>query len=302
MSCPHTLNALFNATARGLRKVRRSRRFDRTKPTKRMWGEVRGYWSGGIDALFEYLDDSGGFDTIQRHTQLAAVSGAIEKSLSDADRAMLAELLSQFGYFDDVQARAEVIIAATSFPTFEEAAKFALAQLGITAADFALRNEAVKEVLLSRIDAAVFATRHHIDRAMDTIVTQFHELGRNPHDPRFIRELRKDLGVETDWEAQRFAVTETGISSQVAQAETYRRSGVETKVWNVLGRNTRPSHAALAGVEIGIDEQFDVGGYPADRPCDPSLSPGELINCQCWLTPGVDDDFEVDPGNVWEGE
>jgi hypothetical protein len=44
------------------------------------------------------------------------------------------------------------------------------------------------------------------------------------------------------------------------------------------------------------------GPFAADHPLDPRLPAHELVNCHCWLSPVVDDDFEIDPGHVWEGQ
>lgn len=303
MSCPVHLVQFFNATARGLRKVRRSRRFDRVRAARALNRRVREYWHSGLDALFEYLSSDGRWDMIQRHCQLHGTgAGEVEKALSDADRQFLMEMMAGFGYYSDVADQAKAIIEATSIPTFEAAATFALRQLGIASADFELRNERIRDLLMERKSAAIFATRNEAQTAIERVLANFYELGRNPYNQNFLGELRKELGYKADWEAKRFSLTETGIAAELAQAETYRRNGVVRKQWNILGRNTRPTHEALDGVQVGIDEKFDVGGYEADHPLDPSLPPEELVNCHCWLSPVIDDDYQIDPSRIWEGE
>jgi hypothetical protein len=291
---------MFNATARCLRKVGRSRRFDRVRASKPLYVRVDGYWQDGLDALWAYMAQGERWEKLQRHTRLAEKS--VSKALSDADRKLLMDLLSSYTYFDDVETVAAAIVKATRFDTFEDAAKFALGQLGVKAADFELRNERIREFLESRKSAEVMATRHHLDQVFETIVNNFYELGRNPFDKEFLEQLRKDLGYTSTYEAKRFALTETGIASELAQVETYRRNGVVRKQWNILGDNTRPTHAVLDGVQVEIDEKFDVGGYAADHPLDPTLPAAELVNCHCWLSPVVDDDYQIDPSRIWEGE
>ncbi len=300
MSCPHHIAGMFNATARCLRKVRRARRFDRVRASKPLYIRVNDYWQDGLDALWAYMAQGERWEKLQRHTRLAAKT--ITKALSDADRKLLMDLLSGYRYFDDVETIAAAIVKATRFDTFEAAAKFALGQLGIQAADFELRNERIRDFLESRKSAEVMATRNHVDQVFETIMTNFYELGRNPFDKEFLEQLRKDLGYTSTYEAKRFALTETGIASELAQVETFRRNGVVRKQWNILGDNTRPTHAVLDGVQVEIDEKFDVGGYAADRPLDPTLPSGELVNCHCWLSPVVDDDFQIDPSRIWEGQ
>jgi hypothetical protein len=301
VTCPVHLVQFFNSTAAFLRKVNRSRWFDRARAARPLGRRVREYWHGGLDALFEFLSADDRWDKIQRHCQLQGAS-AIEKALTDADRRFIAELLANYGYYSDANAQAQAIIEATSIPTFEEAATFALRQLGIASADFELRNERVRDMLLERKSAAVFASRNEAQTAIDTVLENFYALGRNPYNQEFLGQLRKQLGYKADWEAKRFALTETGIAAELAQVETYRRNGIMRKQWNILGQNTRPSHEALSGVQVGINEKFDVGGFEADHPLDPSLPPSELVNCHCWLSPVIDDDYQIDPSQIWEGQ
>jgi hypothetical protein len=40
-------------------------------------------------------------------------------------------------------------------------------------------------------------------------------------------------------------------------------------------------YEGLDGQTVGLHESFDVGGYAADHPGDPSLPPSESIQCRC---------------------
>jgi hypothetical protein len=295
----------YSAFATVIRRVNQPRRFNRTAALIPLKKEVVSYWSDGLDALFAFLSLHEGWKKIQRHIQLEVAADSfarsLRKAMTDSDKTFIANLLTNFDFFGDVDKQAKTIVEGTSFDTFNEAAKFALQQIGVGAPDFELKNEQIREKLLDRTSAAVFATRNHIDSVFDTIVNQFYDLGRNPYNADFIQQLRGDLDVKTDWQAQRFALTETGIASEVAQVETYRRNGVENKRWNVTGQDTREDHADLSGAVIGIADAFDCGGYSADHPLDPSLPADELVNCHCWISPIVSDDFEIDPDQIWEG-
>ncbi len=294
----------FNAVARCLRKVSRSKRFDRAKAARPLDKRMRECWRDATAALFEYLTETEAWDKIQAHVRLdlAADEATVEKALKDSDKKLIAELLAKFGGGADIEQAAAAIVQATSVDTFEQAARHALGQLGIKAADFELRNERILDLLGQRENAAIFASRNEIAGAMDTIIQNFYELGRNPYDARFIADLKKDLGYKADYQAKRFALTETGIAAELAQAETYRRNGVGRKQWNILGVNTRPTHAELSGVQVAIDETFNVGGFDADHPLDPNLPAEELVNCHCWLSPVVDDEYTIDPSRIWEGQ
>ena len=297
-----SLLAAYNDLGRAIRKGNAPRRFDRAVAMQPLLEDVSVYWGDGIDALFSYLSKHEGWDKIQRHVQSDLADRKFEKALKPEDKQFVASLLANFSYFDNVDKEAQTIISGTSVDTFESAAKFALGQIGVGSPDFELKNDAIREKLLSRSDAAIFATRSHIDSVFGTIVDQFYELGEHPYSSDFVQQLRSDLGVKTEFEAKRFALTETGIASELAQVETYRRNGVQEKRWNITGVNTRPTHADLSGAEIGIADKFDVGGSAADHPLDPTLPPEELVNCHCWISPVVSDDFQLDPSNIWEGE
>jgi len=57
------------------------------------------------------------------------------------------------------------------------------------------------------------------------------------------------------------------------------------KEWSAVrdGR-TRPTHSAVSGTKIKLDEKFSVGGYAAEGPYDPNLPAEEVICCRCLLT------------------
>ena len=301
-------SAILTGTARLLRRVRRARRFDRVRASRKLYREVLHYWTGGLDGLFDHLTETKGWDRLGRHVNVEPeAESRIEKALSDRDRQLIVDLLTGFSYYDDVELVAKAIVEATREETFEAAATFALRQLGIAAADFSLRNESIRAALLERVSAEIFATRNNIAGVMESIVRNFYELGRNPFDRKFLADLRRELGDVTMAQAKRFALTETEIAAEMAQLETFRRNGVQRKKWNALGQNTRPSHQAMDGTEAGIDEKFALGStdgntYLVDSPSDPSLPPHELINCRCWLSPVVNDEFQIDPQGIWEGQ
>lgn len=70
-----------------------------------------------------------------------------------------------------------------------------------------------------------------------------------------------------------------------AQQEKFREQGIEyEKTW-VTSRDARvrPSHLVLDGTTLPMEEDFDVGGFPAARPRDPRLPASEAIGCRCDL-------------------
>jgi SPP1 gp7 family putative phage head morphogenesis protein len=89
--------------------------------------------------------------------------------------------------------------------------------------------------------------------------------------------------------AEAIARTEVGRAQNMARLEEMKALGAEKRVWMAVFRNTRESHKNLDGKVIGIEEKFDVGGYKAHFPNDPSLPAHESVNCQCSVAPVVDD-------------
>ncbi len=310
------LRTAFSKTAELLRKVAAKKRFNRVSASRPLLKSVHGYWSDLTGQILDGLEKAG-WDKVQRHTQTGRIEAgtrtkafqnvpgqvSLSKTISDQDRKFLHNVLGHLDLGADLEKRAQEIIWNTSFDTFNSAANFALGQLGSKVGNFELKNEAIKERLLERAETLVSATTGHIDRVFGTIIDNFYDLGSNPYDGDFVKQLREDLNYKADWEAKRFALTETGIVSEIAQVETYRKNGVQRKRWNATGDNTREDHAELSGEEVAIDKKFLVGGTnEADHPLDPNLPASELVNCHCWVSPVVSDDFKLDPQAIWRGK
>jgi uncharacterized protein with gpF-like domain len=89
--------------------------------------------------------------------------------------------------------------------------------------------------------------------------------------------------------AETIARTEVHGASSYGSIETVRRVEQEfntkmMKEWVATNdARTRDSHAELNGVKVKVNEKFDVNGSLADRPLDPSLPVGEIVNCRCAL-------------------
>jgi len=77
------------------------------------------------------------------------------------------------------------------------------------------------------------------------------------------------------------------IRSQYAQMLTSKRS--PTKTWRTHSDFlVRASHSSVADKTIPLREMFDVHGQWMDGPYDPTAPAGEVYNCRCWLTYGID--------------
>lgn len=82
--------------------------------------------------------------------------------------------------------------------------------------------------------------------------------------------------------ATKITRTETGSLMNEVSYKEYRENGVEKKKW--IG-GSRPSHSAINGEVVNIDETFSNG---LSFPGDPSGPPEEVINCECSIAPIVE--------------
>jgi HK97 family phage portal protein len=86
-------------------------------------------------------------------------------------------------------------------------------------------------------------------------------------------------------EAARTQVTNlSGFASAEAVKQTGRRA---TKTWLVTSNNPRPTHLAMNGQTVELDERFSNG---AAWPADPALGVDEVAGCECELEVSVEDD------------
>jgi len=79
------------------------------------------------------------------------------------------------------------------------------------------------------------------------------------------------------------ARTEINPAYQEGQLEGMRQSGVvRKKEWlSAFTANSRDTHLAADGQQVGLDDYFEVGGEPLRHPGDPSGSASNIINCLC---------------------
>lgn len=97
-------------------------------------------------------------------------------------------------------------------------------------------------------------------------------------------KLRREFR-DTQATVDRIVVTESHRQVELTKELTAVQDGYSRKTWNTQrDARVRDSHARIDRNKIGIRAKFNVGGHMADYPSDPSLPPGESINCRCFLT------------------
>lgn len=82
--------------------------------------------------------------------------------------------------------------------------------------------------------------------------------------------------------ASTIARTEAQSLGQFGQYNLVKETGIPVvKEWICSFVRSRDTHIRADGQEVGRDEDFRVGGYPASYPADPRLPVAEVANCNC---------------------
>lgn len=103
--------------------------------------------------------------------------------------------------------------------------------------------------------------------------------------------LKDKLEDRAHWEARRISRTEMCRTENWGGTEGYRQNEfVNNKGW-LCSRveDSRDAHVEADGQEVGIDEDFFVGGEALAYPGDPKGAAGNVVNCLCTTYPIVSD-------------
>lgn len=88
------------------------------------------------------------------------------------------------------------------------------------------------------------------------------------------------------YEAERVARTESISAANRGRQSGFEDADVPYQRWMARDDSqTRHSHNEADNQVVEVGEQFEVGGHSARFPGDPSLPPGERINCRCIILP-----------------
>jgi len=129
-------------------------------------------------------------------------------------------------------------------------------------------------------------------KAIEEVLTTAIENGDSIQD---VELKMKNLPEFDRKRARKTAITEILTASSRAQWESYMQSpAVVKKKWKHSGskkNQPRENHVAMDGVEVGVDEEFEIegSGETCQYPRDPSLSAKERVNCHCTMGPVVDE-------------
>lgn len=100
-------------------------------------------------------------------------------------------------------------------------------------------------------------------------------------------EINKAMGGLAKVRAAAIARTETTGAMNAGHQGAYGElvvsgGGAVSKEWlAIVDEDTRDNHIDLHGVQVAVNEDFDVGGYEVPYPGHHSLPAGERVNCRC---------------------
>jgi hypothetical protein len=176
----------------------------------------------------------------------------------------------------------KVILADAGQGALETAAKQLSTELGLRD-PWKMPPQAALDFVRSREGALEKVADTLRDTLNETIETGF-------KDGKGIAGISDDIRAKFNslqrFEAQRIAITESGLAFNTARQEGMKACGVKYKRWlSSHGPHVRPSHrqaeADYAAIPIPVDQAFRVGGYDLMHPGDPNGPAKEIINCQC---------------------
>lgn len=109
--------------------------------------------------------------------------------------------------------------------------------------------------------------------------------------PEIASAVRGIIPAIARFRADAIARTETHGAANFGSNEAARETNLPLRrEWLAAqDERTRPDHAQANGQIVGMDDAFDVGGFPLMYPGDPSGPPDQTINCRCTLGYIVDD-------------
>jgi hypothetical protein len=260
------------------------------------------YYAKYFDELFriirtpEFNEQMRFWVTINRY-------GKLEKKLTPGEAQNIAAFLGNYmSIYQDADDYARTVLSAINKDTYERACEFALQKIGVQRGiNFNLTNRELIDDLNNRAMTFPRSSKAVFTNAMNTIERRYIEQGTAPYDQSFVRQLQRDLGYQYEYEAVRFARSETGHIQSAGQYEVYQRNGVEGKEWITATFGVRPTHQELNHERKRMNEDFLVGGNPASYPMDSRLPPEEFCNCRCDIIPYYFEDYGL-PQEIWAGQ
>lgn len=168
----------------------------------------------------------------------------------------------------------------------QEGANDVASILGIDAPDITRRPFAV-EYLLSRSDFVAQSVNDTTKQELYRTLAEGIEKGEGLDG--LGNRVAGTYQEARSFRTEKIARTEVGSAQNFGRVEEMKEANVEKKVWVASFVNTREEHQAAHDQVVLADENFEVGGELLEHPGDISGSAGNVINCQCNVSPTLRD-------------
>lgn len=183
----------------------------------------------------------------------------------------------------EVETGVALVSAGVAIPPVSEALVDDWVRLAVA---FAARNSGVKAMMITETSKALFlrAVRFATAEALADGLSVFEAR------KRLQSYTREYMGKQNRYRAVRVIRTEVGIAASEASFAAAQATGLNLKKKWIATQDarTRDTHSALDGTVVGINDNFDVNGYPMDKPKMAGGPAEEVINCRCamvYITP-----------------
>jgi SPP1 gp7 family putative phage head morphogenesis protein len=187
--------------------------------------------------------------------------------------------------WEDADARAVRITEEQYKQAATRGGESIIAELGL-AGSFNVQNPRVQAALLAReqaIKGINETTRKELLEAFERLVSA--EGGTTMDE---LRKVADEVFRGRKRNARTVARTEVGSAYSTGRYEQMREAGVKRKRWLASqDADVRPSHRALNGVEVGVNDVFPNG---LEYPRAPGGPASQVINCRCEAVPVLEDD------------
>lgn len=287
---------------------RRNRRIDRRRLQSPIVKNVNKFMSDGDDALIQFVRQPETASRIRNYieskypgkyiTQQAVDRIDKQNSLTEQDKQFFFNVFNDFVFYAGATAFALETLFPTHVNIFNQVGKFALSQIGFQDVDFDLSDRS----LLGQVEGVSrdfnLSAQNKYFQSVTIAGRQFIIQGSGSYDEKFFKHLIRTLNIDSEIRADRYGASASGSLEGLANQSTFQNNFVLGKKWNsTLFNNPDSRHEHLNGVVVDIDKTFNVNGEPGRFPHDGALSPGQRMNCLCWLTPNDDGADNV----LWTG-
>jgi HK97 family phage portal protein len=220
------------------------------------------------------------------------------KMKKDLNQEQLDMMSNLYGFFESQKEKLTDMLRPIYFEVMKTGGQLALANIGVQRS---INNGVVKQdddvlqdyILQFVVNENILEARlNKVSGISDTIYDQIKKsLFDGIKEGDSIKQLAdrvKDVYRMATNRSLTIARTESVSLMNGTSHSVYQEEGVSSKEWlSAEDSKTRESHASVNGTIVGINDTFNVGGYPMKYPGDPAAPISETANCRCSISPVI---------------